>query len=36
MKMRKIAAMGLSAVMAASMVPVLPVMADDAAGKFTT
>ena len=33
MKMRKIAAMGLSAVMAASMVPVLPVMADDAAGK---
>ena len=33
MKMRKIAAMGLSAVMAASMVPALPVMADDAAGK---
>ena len=33
MKMRKIAAMGLSAVMATSMVPVLPVMADDAAGK---
>ena len=32
MKMRKIAAMGLSAVMAASMVPALPVMADDAAG----
>ena len=31
--MRKIAAMGLSAVMAASMVPALPVMADDAAGK---
>ena len=28
MKMRKIAAMGLSAVMAASMVPALPVMAD--------
>ena len=33
MKMRKIAAMGLSAVMAVSMVPALPVMADDAAGK---
>ena len=33
MKMRKIAAMGLSAVMAASMVPALPVMADDASGK---
>ena len=33
MKMRKIAAMGLSAVMAASMVPALPVMADDAAKK---
>ena len=33
MKMRKIAAMGLSAVMAASMVPALPVMSDDAAGK---
>ena len=33
MKMRKIAAMGLSAFMAAYMVPALPVMADDAAGK---
>ena len=33
MKMRKITAMGLSAIMAASMVPALPVMADDAAGK---
>ena len=29
MKMRKITAMGLSAIMAASMVPALPVMADD-------
>ena len=34
MKMRKIVAMGLSAVMAASMVPALPVMADDASGKY--
>ena len=33
MKMRKIAAMGLSAVMAASMVPALPVMADDEIGR---
>ena len=33
MKMRKSMAMGLAAVMAASMIPAVPAMADDATGK---